>query len=371
MPRQHQFLTKVEAEAEKQGWKNELPRVQPAYQPSGKLPQEAISWMTGGVVLGIPAGALAGVAVGAAGTLLSVGMVALLKEIKGGRGTIMLGLATVAVVLGTFFGMFAVLGMVASHLTFLAGKRGKNRSRFASVVLAVVSALLALAPFWMIMSTSPEYVDSRDTKEALSGVFGAGDFGIVCLVIGAIVAAVAAAVYANKKVKTAKFCETCELFMEAAKPRPVSYAGVKQAAASLGAGKVEEAAASLSIAANQGPEVAKPIEPQPVSFAAVPEAVTALSSSKIDTAATALAPVAATEQEGSVELFHCPRCRAGFVEIKLTFAAQWPKAGKAGQNETMAETWMCVSKALPPGGVDTLAKVAEQKPPEPAAQAAG
>lgn len=364
MARQHLFTTKVEAEAEKQGWKSELPKVQSAYHPSGKLPQEAISWMTGGVLLGIPAGALAGIVVGAAGTLLSVGMVSLLEELKGGRGTIMLGLATIAVVLGTFFGMFAVMGLVASQLTFLAGKRGKNRSRFASVVLAMVSALLALAPFWMIMSTSPEYFDSRETKEALASVFGVGDFGVFCLVLGAITAAVAAALHANHKVKATKFCENCEQFMEVAKPRPVSYAGVKQAAASIGAGKLAEAAASLELPV-LGAQIT---EPQPASLPAMPEVVEMLSSSKIDTAATALAPVAAAEQEGAVELFHCPRCRAGYVEIKLTFAAQWPKPGKAGQNETMAETWMCVSKALPPGGVDTLAKVTEQKPPE-AAQA--
>jgi uncharacterized membrane protein len=359
MARQHQFTGKVEAQAEKQGWKNELPKVQSAYHPSGKLPQEAIAWMTGGVILGIPAGALAGVVVGVAGTLLSIGMVSILKEMKRG---IMLGIGTIIVVLGTFFGMFAILGVVASHLTFLAGKRGKNRSRFASVVLAIVSALLALGPFWMIMSTAPEYFDSRETREALSSVFGVGDFGVFCLVIGAITAAVAAGLHANHRVKAAKFCENCDLFMETAKPRPVSLAGVKQAAASLGAGKLEEAAASLELPI-LGPQIA---EPQPVPLTAMPEAVAALSSSKIDTAASALAPVDAKLQEGSVELFHCPRCRAGYVEIKVTFAAIWPKPGKAGQNETMAETWMCLSKALPPGGVDTLAKVPEPKPPEPA-----
>ena len=323
MAKQHQFATKAEAEAEKHDWKHELPAVPSAYQPSGKLPQDAITWMTVGVALGIPAGALAGIAVAALGIPPSLGMLSLFADRKSPGSTLLFGLATILVVLATFLGMFIAIGLVASQLTFLAGKRAKNRSRFASVVLAIVSALLALAPFWVVMSGSPEYVDSRRSKQALSAVFGGEDFGVLYLVAGAITAAVAAGLLANGRVNTVKFCENCEQFMEARKPRPVSRAGVKQAAASLGAGKVGEAAGALS-------------------------------------------PVAAAEQEGTAELSHCSRCRAGYVEIKLTFAAQWPKPGQPGRTQKMAESWLCWSQALPPGGVDTLAKVAEKKPLEAA-----
>jgi hypothetical protein len=311
MPKQVLFANRPEAEAERRRWKEALPVVPTAYQPSGKMPENALKVMSLGVIAGIPAGAALGAVVGGVGALLSVGAVSLVASMHGGRGTFFIGLVALALVLGTFFGMYIVVGSVASRTVFLVGKRVKNRNVKVAAVLSVTAALGALVPFQIIMSYSPQLVDGGGA-EALAAVFGTGTFGLCCLAAGGVIAALAASGRASRSVKMAKFCEICEKYMDSRKSRPVSLESVKQAVASLNA-------------------------------------------SDTAAAATALSPVQAKEQEGSLELFTCPQCRSGYAEMKVMFAAKWPK-NKKNQFDTLNETWQVFSKAMPPGETDRLEK---------------
>lgn len=133
-----------------------------------------------------------------------------------------------------------------------------------------------------------------------------------------IVAAITAGKSASQSVKEAKFCEVCKLYMEADEPRRLSFAAVKEAAKSF-------------------------------------------TSNDIPTVAAALVPVPKETEEAALRLFHCLQCRNGFADIKVTFAAQWPKKGKPNQFENMAETWLAVSRALPTSEFDVLSKAPDPK----------
>jgi hypothetical protein len=318
MPKQHQFAFKEEAEVEKQRWRETAPAIESAYQPSGKLPQGAMQWMTGGVVLGIPAGAVAGAVVAAVGIAISLLLASLLKEMSsgGGRGIIMLGIATFGAALGTFIGMYVLLGFTASHVVVATGKRGKNRNPAAAAVLAVVAALGATLVFRAIMAEAPGMVEKRDAVEALTAVFGPGEFAVLCLIVGAAGAALTAGIHARKAVRKTKFCETCEVYVDTIPPRPISFAGATEALKTVAAGDTAAAAAALTA-------------------------------------------VAAEEQEGSLNLYRCPRCGAGYAELQVSFSAKWPKKGKPTESEAMSESWQVCSKACSLAEMTVLAGPAE------------
>jgi hypothetical protein len=59
----------------------------------------------------------------------------------------------------------------------------------------------------------------------------------------------------------------------------------------------------------------------------------------------------AAGKEGSVELYRCPHCWKGFVEVTAHFAAQWQgRQGKEGKKES----WLVASLELPAAEMERL-----------------
>jgi hypothetical protein len=325
MAKQHSFANKEAAEGERGNWKQTLPKVPSAYVPSGKLPDDAINRMTVGVLLGVAAGAGGGIVAGSAGIAVSIAAISIYKAFTEGTSRVPIfgTLAVAGVVIASFVFMYVAIGLAASRTVMWAGKRAKCRNTTASMAMSIVSSLGGLVPFQLVMSYSPIIIGDSFATEPLANIFGTGEAGIVCLAIGGIAAAITAGASARHSVQEAKFCEICELYMETAPPRLLS-------------------------------------------FATVTEAAKCLSASDITAAAAALIPVPKEAEEASLKLFHCPQCRSAFAEIKVTFAAKWPKKGKPNQFANMAETWLAISRVLPARDFDVLSKAPEPKLAAPA-----
>jgi hypothetical protein len=316
----HQFTKSEEAQGKKQQWLASLPKVPSAYKPSGKMSEGAMGWMVAAAVLGVPLALAVGLAVCGAGAAISLGLASLLESAGegGGRGVFMLGIGTLAAVLGTFFGMYSLIGLTASHMVVVGGKRAKNRSKSSASAVSIVAALAAVAGFWILaMRISPTIVDSEKATTALTTVFGTGEIGLACLAIGAICAAVVAGSHASVAVEKAKFCETCELFMTPPKSTPVAFEDAVEACRALQAGSIEGAAAMAG----------KPVE----------------------------------ASEGSVNLSRCPKCGCGFVEISVSFIANWPKKAGSKEMQSLTESWQVASKALGPAEMRLLEESTKQK----------
>lgn len=319
MAKLHSFANKEAAQGERDNWKQTLPKVSSAYVPSGKLPDDAINRMTLGVLLGVGAGAAGGIAAGSVGIAGSMAAISIFKSFTEGTSRVPIfgGLLVAGIVLASFIFMYVAIGLAASRTVTWAGKRAKCRNTTASVAMSVVSSLGAMVPFQLVMSDAPIVIGASLATETLSEIFGTGDAGMVCLAIGGVVAAITAGASARHSVKEAKFCEVCELHMETDAPRLLSFSTVTEAAKCL--------------------------------------------SNDTSAAAAVLASVPKAAEEAALRPFHCPQCRSGFAEIKVTFAAKWPKKGKPNQFENMTETWLAISRALSARDFDVLSKAPESK----------
>src|SRR5262249_1002234 len=135
------------AERRYQEWREDMPEVQSAYQPSGKLP-------VGGVVglgLGTPVGAAGGgpllLSPGGLFYARTLGIPPLIEWMAQTCGRVFCVLYLLVFLIALLGGglAFAVHGWVAAMLTTGAGIAGKNRNVPAAVVASVFSCLLGLA----------------------------------------------------------------------------------------------------------------------------------------------------------------------------------------------------------------------------------
>jgi hypothetical protein len=315
MAREHSFASKVNAKAERGHWKKMHPKVLSVYVPSGRLPRAALAWMAGAALLGLPAAAVVGVVAGAVGIAISLGVAVLFDALTETTHVFLVfyGLLAIAIVPSVFFLMYVAVGVAATQMVILAGKRTKNRNTAAAFTLSIAAAFGAVIPVQLATRYSLRLVEGYDTIDSFTSIFGTGGIGMFCLALGCLTAVVTAGVISSRAVKEAKFCENCELYME-------SYL------------------------------------PMLLSFSAITEVSNGLSSRNTAATAAALVPVCEGEEEASLKLFRCPHCRAGYAEIKIIFCARWPRKKNPRQSERMKTTWLAVSEALLAADVDRLAK---------------
>ena len=137
-----------------------------------------------------------------------------------------------------------------------------------------------------------------------STVFSADTFGWVCLIAGLIIATVSALIFASSRVAETKFCESCELYMDQWKLKPISFDSTKDMVKHFETGDVREAANVLN---------------------------------------------GDSEEEGMPALFACSNCGVGYLDVKMNFSAQWMgRADMSGTEnlEEMSDSWLVASRAL-------------------------
>jgi hypothetical protein len=127
-------------------------------------------------------------------------------------------------------------------------------------------------------------------------------------IAGAALAVFVASVQASRMVRSKKFCETCELFMEESELPEVGLGGLHILTAAASAGEVEAVSYLFD-------------DPPP-------------------------------GKEGKAVLFHCPICGEGFLETHAQFHASWTK--EDGKTETKVTSWMTASVPLGEKEVELL-----------------
>jgi hypothetical protein len=276
-----------------QEWKLDLPAVPSAYQPSGVLPIAALIAMTVGAGLGVVLSTLADLV---AGVIAFTGIVlfhASLTKVPSRWVAILAGV--LMLLAGTM--PFVVGGWVSSRITTLLGRIGNNRNAGIAQCLSVTSAGLAVA-----IAAGMFYAFGRRSLDDWLSVH-AEDPGFRIVYVGgaalaATIAMGAAGFFAARHVLAEKFCEDCEVFMSRLKVKSLRLGALR---------------AIIQAARERNTEVA----------------VSLLYSE--------------AGSDGTVELFQCPRCGRGFVEVTAHFKAQW--RGQDGGKKRAS--WLVTSLELP------------------------
>jgi predicted Zn finger-like uncharacterized protein len=310
-------------------WKQHLPPVKSAYQPSGILPAAAVVWMTLGAMLGAPAGLLAGTIAGAITALILAilgGIIALLGAICGVVLCI-LPIILVFVALAGFLITFAAQGAVSAACTTAMGRLGKNRNATAAALMSVGSTVLGMVLLgvgvaamgadevgeqaWQHVAGKDEDKPKEQPKDA-AAAHKKDDEGKpvamwivwISVVVGGVIALIAAAAVGVQMVQEAKFCEDCEQFMEDKEMVVLRLGGTKAVARALGERNVPVCADLMN--APQG-------------------------------------------GHGKTKLFSCAQCGKGFVELTAQFKATWREKDS---NKEKIESWLAGSVELSAAEVD-------------------
>jgi hypothetical protein len=291
-------------------WKDDMPEVESAYQPSGRMPAHAGIAMVLGAGIGVLAGTLAALVIGAVtmGVLRGVKWALQGMGKVGGKGPTMIFLVGCAALLAGYAALYVVVGVVTARCTTYVGQRvGKNRSAAAASSISIVAVGVCLMVLYLIRQEFFPWCDPGDFLRHLN--WGWTDWLARGLEIaGASLAVALAASQASKMVQAKKFCESCELFMEESALPEVGLGGLRILTTAVQAGEMEAVSCLFD-------------EP--------PAGI-----------------------EGKAVLFHCPLCSEGFLEVHAHFHASWPKDEKS--NESKEESWMTASEMLSEKEVELL-----------------
>jgi hypothetical protein len=293
------------AEHQLADWKEDMPEVPSAYQPSGKLPFGAIASMVIGSLVGAVGSALAFLVVGAIVFALTVGIFALVAWMSETCGRVLCILILLGIGVGVLGGAFTygLQGWVAAIITTASGVIGKNRNVPAAVSLSIVACILGLVLsagaikwFWDALLTwiDPEW----SAATWFSWVLMAGEG------VGSLIAVVAAGLFARSMVRESKFCEECEEYM------------LDKTLRGLGLGAAKAATRAL---AERDFEAAAELMNTPEGKCGVPT------------------------------LFWCPKCDKGYLEVQAKFKCTWTKGD---ENEEKEEEWLAASAELEPEHLD-------------------
>jgi hypothetical protein len=263
-----------------------LPAVPSAYRPSGALPLTAMLALTFGAAVGVAVGLLAGAAVAFLGVWGATTGVGWAWGRKPGVLLLFLGLALCCLTV-------PLTGLGAGLTTLYFNRWGKNRSPGGAALFALLSAAAAMAFAWVLFGAH-----GQPRLEKHFGLAPGGLDGIVLGVaaVGALVAAALAAGTAAWWVSEEKFCEDCQEYMTRAELPPLDLGPTRALALAL---EEKDLPAALSL----------------LQFA--------------------------TPGVGAPELYACPQCGKGYVEVRVKYRATWP--GDKGEKEEKAESWLAAS----------------------------
>jgi hypothetical protein len=294
----------AEAEGRLLLWKEALPEVESAYRPSGRLPGAAVLALTAGMALGAVAGAAVLFVLAGVTTALLFGLVWLLRSLGRVRGKLLLlgVLLALAVGLGGYGLAFAALGWVAAVTTTGLGRFGKNRHAPAALFASAGSAVLALA----LVNLGVEWVADRlgRNKNPAGGDGWVGWVALAVEVVGSLLAVAVAGYTGRKMVRSSKFCEGCERYLEGKELPGLGLGRLKALALALREGELEAAGEYLGGPAGEG---GKPV------------------------------------------LFRCPGCGRGYLEVTARFRAVWQEKDEAKEKTA---SWLAASAELDEGEME-------------------
>jgi hypothetical protein len=244
------------------------------------------------MTLGSCIGALAGGVVFFGGVML-VGILSL------GHSPCVLWPLTALIVLVVYFGVVGLAGMVSASCTTYLGRWGKNRSDLAASHFSAVSGLLGgvvgLALFLALR------LPLFGEEPAFGPPFGGWDVvTVIFTLLGALPAALVAMVTAFVQVGSAKFCEDCERYMKKTLLKRAAARELRDLATAL---KQKDFARAANLL-REGPG-----------------------------------------EQGRAELFTCPSCSHGYLELKAVFKVEWEVGNK---KEAKSESWLIASVELSP-----------------------
>lgn len=274
------------AGAQLEALKQALPAVPSAYRPSGALPLAAVIVLTVGAAVGVVVGLLVGAAAAFLGVWAAITKVG---RVWGRRPRYLLrflGLALCCLVV-------PITGFCAGLTTMLFNRWGKNRSPGGAALFALLSAVLAMVLAWWLFG-----MHGQPRLEKRFGYPPGGLDGVVLGVAaaGALVASALAAGTAAWRVGAEKFCEDCQEYMTRSELPPLDLGPARALARAL---EERDLPAALSLLQ--------------FSMSGV----------------------------GALELYACPQCGKGYVELRVKYRATWLK--DKGEKEEKAESWLAAS----------------------------
>jgi hypothetical protein len=274
-----------EAQSQLSEWSEEMPAVESSYIPSGKLPRRALGFLIVGSLAGSVAGLIGGAFVAPVGGLFgAVGW--FLFRIQGHHTE--LWYLVVSLGLGAWV---VAASWLSAACTTLFGDWGKNRNVFAAVAFAFLSSSLALLFAGILYFWVGKPIVTKHGWDNDLFVYGGG-------ILGAI-APFLVAIFAAQHVLAAKFCEDCELYMDAATLKNLRLGGMQAMVRALAKGRLDVA----------------------VSLLHAPDG-----------------------HDGDVRLFTCPSCSRSYLEITAVFKAFW-KDWKMSTKEKV-QSWLVASHEL-------------------------
>jgi hypothetical protein len=199
---------------------------------------------------------------------------------------------------------FTAAGWVSGRTTAFMGRLGNNRNKAVTQALSVLSAGLAVAIFGSLAFLFRKELFTPWLRIQVDGP----EFGLVYTPAAAFAAAVAMGVagyVAARRVEADKFCEACRRFMTVVRVKKLRPGSLR----------------AITRAANEGD-------------------------------AEVFASLLCTHdgEDGVVDLFRCPLCGKGIVEVTARFNAKWPGPSGGGKSES----WLVASLELSAAEVSRL-----------------
>jgi hypothetical protein len=271
-----------------------LPEAKSAYRPSGQLPAAGALCLVAGAGAG-------GIAAGVTRTVLMIVGVFAGTFLAGIVGNMSGGLAIIGVVvlivgaLAYFAMAYVAAGVSAAWVVRLFGRIGKSRSPVAEGVASAIGAGGAIALIWLLTLAFGAELAGEGMKQ--------DDMAIAATIeamIGGLIAVIAAPIAAVRFVGAAKFCEACQAHLQPRTAKTMPVADLYPAAQALKAGDLDGFRQAIE-AARSGPG-------------------------------------------GKVEVFTCPCCRGGFVELKAGCEFAWKEGN---QKKALKAEWLTASVELP------------------------
>ncbi len=309
-----QMKNKAEADACLVRWHQDMPELQSAYRPSGRVPAQAVVAMTLGALIGIISATLTALGIGALSVLLLSGVAWILQQMKPrGKALVAVFLGACVALVGGYALMYALVGLIAARSTTGMGQRlGKLRSPVAAAIFSI----LAVAASLMLLHVAQENVAQRCDP----GIFLRGQVRGMQLhwlargleIGGAILAVCVAGWQASRMIRSRKFCDSCELFMVETKLPEVGLGGLRILTAAVNAGELEAVYYLLE-------------DPPP-------------------------------GKEGKAVIYHCPNCGEGFLEAHAQFHASWTKPD--GNKDSKETSWLTGSVPVGEKDVERLQTLA-------------
>ncbi len=312
------FPNREAAEAEREKRKKDLPPVQSAYKPSGKLPTKALGLMIVGTLPGVPAGIVAGVITEGLGALLTVFCV-WVTETLGSLIWILLGLPYILMFLNpifTFIAMYITIGIGSSIIVVNMGRLGKNRNITMAILFSVISGLIAAIAFGFLINRHLLIIISAITNfelDSIPTIHLLNPKIVGWALVGYIITVVSAITFTRNKVFAAKFCENCELYMSPWQLNPTTFKESQQIIDHLKVGNTDKAAIIFRDHHSHDMD------------------------------------------EGTATIFTCPKCGLGYLDLVIQFSAKWPgsKSSDGTQNyEEISESWLIGSYSLNPNDTE-------------------